>query len=508
MGVLSGELSVLDGETIEFRVIVTSENGEQKEYTLKIERISSNLEIDSITVTDYDDTKTDIVTKNVVNYDKDTKTYKIKLSGGLADTKISINALSSFTEITFDELITAKGSITADRILPGLGVTRYKIDLVAADGNKDTRYLEIVQLSDEIGIIEVRVDNVIISQNVAGDYECTVTNAEDLANVKVTVSNEKTKISINNNIETVQANEINISKGNARQVKVPIRVTAEDGTSYTYMLTINILSVNTSVRSVKANGEEAKFEKAPDLVDGEEQVRDKYISYIDKYAYEVEIEITAGVPYSEVSHEMADGSIVLGKDKITFKHQTTDLTEEEFTTEFMITAEDGTEKSYDLILKRRSDDNSIKIVYVNDVETPPNSKHLEYADGTYYRAVVGDTAKVKIETNNEFASISFNGKLGVNILEQTLTLDKNSKVTEIPVRITSQQGTIYDTVIYIEKVSNNCNLELVLVNEEASNPGLDPDTFITYIYDTAKNARVKIMAENDLAEIVITNKER
>ena len=47
-----------------------------------------------------------------------------------------------------------------------------------------------------------------------------------------------------------------------------------------------------------------------------------------------------------------------------------------------------------------------------------------------------------------------------------------------------------------------------MVNEEASNPGLDPDTFITYIYDTAKNARVKIMAENDLAEIVITNKER
>lgn len=132
-GTLLGDVEVPDGETKDFKVIVTSENGEEKEYTLKITRISSNLEIDSITVTDYDDTKENIITKNVVNYDKDTKTYKIKLTAGLTDTNISINALSSFTKITFDETVSAKGSVTSNRTLPGLGTTKFKIELVAAD---------------------------------------------------------------------------------------------------------------------------------------------------------------------------------------------------------------------------------------------------------------------------------------------------------------------------------------------------------------------------------------
>lgn len=375
-------------------------------------------------------------------------------------------------------------------------------------GKTDTRYLEIVQLPDEISITEVRVDNVIILPDTAGDYECTVTNAKDLANVKVTVSNEKTKISVNGNQETLQANEINVSKGTNRQLKIPIRVTAEDGTSYTYMLTINILSVDTTVSKVTADGEEAKFEKAPDAGEGEEQPRDKYIAYIDKNAQEVEIEITSGVPYSDVSHEMEDGTVLSNKNTLIFKHQTSDLNTNEFVTEFLITAEDGTEKTYDLILKRKSDDSSIKAVYINDVETPPNNGNPNYTNGTYYRQVVGNTAKIKIETNNEFATISFNGKSGVNLLEQTVNLDKNNKVTEVPVTITSQQGTTYNTVIYIEKVSNNCNLKSVLVNDEAANPGTDPDTFIAYIYDTAKTAKVKINAEHDLAEIVRVTETR
>lgn len=375
-------------------------------------------------------------------------------------------------------------------------------------GKLDTRYLEIVQLSDEIGIMEVRVDNVIILPNAAGDYECTVTNAEDLAHIKVTVTNEKTKISVNGNSETVQANEIDVSKGTNRQLKVPIRVTAENGDSYTYMLTINIISSDTSVSKVTADGENAVYEKAEEPLEGEEKKRDKYIAYIDKDASEVEIKITSGVPYSTVSHEMPDGSIVSAKDNITFKHDTSDLTASEFQTEFLITAEDGTEKTYDLILKRKSDDTSIKIVYVNDIETPPNNGNPAYANGTYYRQVVGNTAKIKIETNNEFAKVTFNGKTGVNLLEQTVTLDKTNKVTEIPVSITSQQGTVYNTVIYIEKVSDNCNLKSVLVNDEAANAGTDPDTFIAYIYDTAKTAKVKITSEHELAEIVRVTETR
>lgn len=119
-------------------------------------------------------------------------------------------------------------------------------------------------------------------------------------------------------------------------------------------------------------------------------------------------------------------------------------------------------------------------------------------------ATVNAGAKVKVVTNNEFATISFNGNSNVNLLEQNIILNTENKITEIPVTILSQQGSTYETVIYIEKVSNNCNLVSVIVNDEEAIKSDTENKLISYIYDTAKSARIKIEAQDELATIVRT----
>lgn len=493
-GVLVGSLPVADGETKQFKMIVTSENGEVKEYNLVIERISSNLNLEEITVTDIDD-EGNIVTRIVSDYNPNTKVYKILVKESLTNSDISIKAESIFTDVDADHMYTGKGNVTFNKVLDESGTTVITMYLTAADGTTDVRYLHIIQLSEDIRIQTVYVDGVIIAPNDAGDYETTVTDEIDLAGVRVDLVSETSKVSINNNTPTLNTNQADISKGGNRQVIVPIDVVAEDGSSYRYYLTLNIISHDASVQKVEVDNEEAKF------------IDDKYVAYIDKYGVEANIDITANSIYSTVEHEMEDGTIVSNKHTLSFKLDTSDLDMQEFDTIFKVIAEDGTEKEYIVHCIRKSDDNTIHDVFVNDIELEPNSGKPGYDDGTYYIAVTGDTAKVKVNANNEFATVSFNGKSGIQTLEQVITLDTSKKITEVPVTITSQQGTTYDTVIYIEKISDNNKLLSVKVDSKEAEDTDVTNEKLAYIYDTQTQARVVIETEHSEAMIIRTNSD-
>ena len=107
-GILKGEIPVLTGETKKFKLVVKSENGEEKIYNLNLERISSSTQIESITVTDYDAEKVNIITKPVTVYNEDTKTYKVIVSSALDDTIVTVKTVSSMTDITIDNGLSRK----------------------------------------------------------------------------------------------------------------------------------------------------------------------------------------------------------------------------------------------------------------------------------------------------------------------------------------------------------------------------------------------------------------
>ena len=178
LGTLIGELPVPDGKTKEFKIVVIAENGNEQEYTLEIESISSNIEIESITVTDYDATKENIITKNVVAYDSDTKTYTIIIDRELIDTTVTVTTVSASTEITLDNIDSQKGMSSVIKNLTGTGTETVIIKLVAADGTEETRYLNIVQLADD----NTYITGKILTENVNGEYISEVTVYKEVEN--------------------------------------------------------------------------------------------------------------------------------------------------------------------------------------------------------------------------------------------------------------------------------------------------------------------------------------
>ena len=89
-------------------------------------------------------------------------------------------------------------------------------------------------------------------------------------------------------------------------------------------------------------------------------------------------------------------------------------------------------------------------------------------------------------------------------MEKEVTLSED-KITELPVKITSQNGEIYETSIYIEKVSNVFDLLSVKIDEEEVEKGEEENSFIKYIYDTVKSVEIKIEAKSDTSTIILTD---
>ncbi len=491
-GTLKGELEVPDGETKEFTIVVTSENGEVKEYTLTIERISSSVELSEITVTDYDTDGSSLITRKVTIYDEETKTYRIMVNKSLNQTDINVTAISEFTNVALDTIYGGKGKANMTKSLNGFGVNKVTIELTAADGTKETRYLEIIQLSDEVGIKIVKVDGQEVKPDESGNYETTVTNEVDLSEVYVKLTDDTSTVSINAQAEDTEESTIQVSKGDKRVLTIPIVVRAENGNSHTYILKIHIKSHDTTVKEVKVDGEVIKY------------VEGKYTAYIGRNEQEANVEIIAGVPYSTVKHMMEDGSEVSDVEKLSFKVNTSDLDTETFTTTFTIIAEDEEEHEYTIELIRKSDDNTIGGVFVNETKLEPLKDNETYDDNTYYIAVTGDTASVRVVANNAFATVEFNSKSALNSLEQTIALKE--RITKVPVTITSQEGTEYKTTIYIEKLSSDNRIHSVEVNyEEAELLQDEENAYISYIYDSIQESTVIITAEDEKATIVRTD---
>ncbi len=256
LGILTGELEVIDGETKNFKVVVTSENGDEKEYALALERISSNTEIKNLTVTDYDTDK-NIITRPVVEYNEATKTYRIVVDSTLVDATVTVETEDSSAEITLDNGVAQKGVASTIKNLLGVGTEIVTIKIKAADGTLDTRYLEIVQLSEDNSLKEVYVNGVLIAPREDGNYEADILDTMLTPIIKAVTTNEFAIIKIASGTEKVHEAQENITLSTEKQTAIPITVKSESGITKVLYLYLNKISTNTNLENVTLDGKQA-----------------------------------------------------------------------------------------------------------------------------------------------------------------------------------------------------------------------------------------------------------
>jgi len=484
---LLSEISVADGATKSFNITVKTENGEELVYQLDVTRISSNTDIQEITVTDNEVVEVDgefinnTIIRPVVNYNEDTKTYKIIVDKNLTSSTIKVTSVSAFTTIKLDNTITGVKIAQIDKTLNGIGSTKIPINIIAADATEETRYLEIVQLSDDIAIEVFEIDGFVITPDVSGDFTTTITDKFSEFALRIKTVNPLSGISLYDDEEIVLGELLrNIEIGSNRKIIVPVKITAEDNTFYIYNLTINIISSNSSVKNVYVDEIAAN------------NLGSIYEAFISPESEQVTIRIEADVPYSKVKYGETESN-----GSMQFVYNTSDLLTQQFTIPYQIIAENGEIQDYELRLIRKSTNNNIQELSINN-ELLSLDENGEY----YYRILENNqNVNVKLVSENIYAIVEIQGEQSINLIEKQIDITAPEKIIEVPIKVISQSGLERTSVINIEKISDNRQISSLKIEDEEIEK--IEGIYKHYIYETRNSVVLKVTSQNQYAKIEV-----
>ncbi len=512
-GTLNENVPVADGESLEVQVTVKSENeAEEQVYTLIITRISSNIkkitveDLVSKEVTDEGTGEVSTVTEKqpveVTNYNQTTKTYTIIVNKELDVSNIVVEATSSISKITLDNDPEAQGIATINKTLKGKGTTTVKIKVVSADGQEETRYLNIIQLSDEIGLETITVDGVTATKDAeTGNYEVTVSNKQDPGTIYAKTISGTSKVSINNNEAKVLENTTQVNKGTETQILVPVKVIAEDGTEFTYTLTINILSNDSSVKHIKVT---QKIPEQPDQIKNAQKVEgeeNSYVAYIYDVTPEVTIDLGANNENTTIQQVAVDedGKVTVIKEQKGQLVIDINTPVESTQVQFRTIAEDGEMSEIQtLTIQKLSTDATIKEIYVNGTKIEKNE------EGNYVAQIL-DTAgdpTVKAITNSDLAHVRIGLKEEhLSTAEEKVTLS-SEKETIVPITVRSQAGTTEVVNVYIQVVATSNELDIVTVdNKEKTSYNEETHTYQFIVDPEKENYELLLTTISNYAKI-------
>ena len=454
-------------------IVITAQNGTDIEtYTLKIEQVSNNTNLEKVQVNENDVTIYDEVTKTytyVIDYSVDEATVYVETEDENATVKIDTGSLSKHSA-------TETVSTASDENI-------YTITVIAEDGTKETRDINIKKLSKDASIIKLYVNNLEVEQDEDGTYTTNVLESIKEAAVRVKTTNKNAQIEINKNLledkgEATEMIDTTISK----KIVVPIKIIAEDTSVVNETtLTINMVSDNKDLEYVKVNNVE---------VTEYDETSHTYKAFIPSNSTSATIDIKT------VS---ANAKISIDSTQYTSTTSYTLTTEEDITYLYVdVIAEDGSVRTYTIVLQKISTDSTIKELFKDGVLVD------EQDDGNYIINVSEDTSKVtlKATTNNEYANIAI-GTEDANLkeTEKEITLDEG-KVTKTTITVTAQDGTSSVYSVTINKLSSNNELEYVKVNSETlTNYDKETKTYETFISEDATSALIDIKAKSEYATI-------
>ena len=428
------------GKTTTVPIVVTAQDGTTtKTYTVTINKLSSNNEVEYVKV------NTDDITSS---YDKNTKVFKTFIPADSQNATVDIKAVSQYATIECGD---ATGTqIISSVITTDADETMVEFTITAENGVSATYYIDLIKISKDNTIQEIYVDGKLISPDGEGKYIAEVLETKIDAEVKVVANNEYATVSVNNGKtkqeQSTETVELNVEK----YTEVPVAITSQNGEVLNETVTIKKVSDNNSINTVLVNGIECKTYDADTKT---------YTAYIDETDNITEVAVMAANNYATVVVDTVSG----------IGNVTTDINTSSAITKVSVSvkSEVGTTEKYTIQIIKKSADAAAEIIKVNDnIINDPYEVEIKKLDNKAKIYVKASSDKAYVKIADEEAELA----------ESTAILDipvgDNNVV--IPVIITAQNGTTRKTYnITLKRLSNETGIKEILVDGET----VDLNTF-------------------------------
>ena len=468
----------LDSSLTEAIITVKTEYGTEKQYTLKINTLPAETGLKEVTVGNESASYNSIKGRYEIKVDNELSSYDIiaKSTDDLANITLGIKAGD----------VTKVGTVEATENKSGKE-TIVPITVTAQNGIESSTYdLAIIEKSSIANIGTVQVNGQEIEPDENGNYIANVKSTITDAQIRVESQNDNAKVTVDS--ETQDTNQVTIKrKITEDKTEYTIKVVSEDGkNTEEKSLTINRLSGNTNILSIKVEAED-KTEYEPTVQeDGTYHTKTKRTE-------------TANITVT-TEDEKAKISIAGGEKNVGNNTSTVTLLDEITEVNILIEAEDGTTKTE--ILKIEKESNNTDIAEIKG----ENIKKVSKITSSTYEVQVDDrlqTLAIDAITKDENAKI----KLGTET-EYTPNKIENksidiSQIKSFTIDVLAEDGETTKT--YTIEITKKFSTELAEIKTDGDVAKLQDNSEIIYNgwVDADDTANIEITPDNALAKVSV-----
>ena len=444
-------------------ITVTAANGNQKQYNVHVNRLeSNNAFLKELTINDITDSENIKELEITSTFNKMNLKYNMVVENSVS--KISLSGILE------DPLLATVTGL--DEYNLNVGANTINVVVTAQDGSKLTYTFIINRKANANTLLSsLTVDEANLTEPFESTkfvYYMYITGETEKLTINAVPSADTSKYTIIGNYNNLQAGKNEII----------VRVTAEDGSTCDYKIIVNRAGYTDNYLQslLVTNGSEI-YKLTPNF----DPLYDNYTLTLPNEVPNVLLTATA------------DGNkrAKIGNSSVYVKNINL-LTENPSNNVITVTAEDGTVRTYTLIITReKSDDNSLSTLIVKDNNLIPNfnSDTLDYSFTTNDR-----TLDITAIPTNKYAK--------VEISENAKSLVAGLNV--VTIKVTSETGNerIY-TLNVTRELSNDNTLKTLEVKDNTLTPSFDPEQ-LEYNLDTFdKKIDITAIANNKYATVKI-----
>ncbi|WP_171655132.1 beta strand repeat-containing protein [Paenibacillus foliorum] len=465
MPVVSGEASgplILSVGVNTVEVKVTAQDGTTTQsYTVTITRLSNNANLSELSLSS--GTLSPGFTEGTVSYSASvgnavsSLTLTPRVLDSAAKVEVQVNG-GGFTLVTSGE---ASGPLSLN-----VGVNTIEVKVTAQDGTVKSYSIAVTRLNNNANLSGLSLSEGTLSPEFAvgtASYSAVVGNSVSSITLMTTADpTASIEVSINNAVYTPYTNgALSLVVGSNT---IEVKVIAQDGTTKSYSIAVTRLSNNANLSELGLSNGTLSPWFAEGTVNYIASVGNAVSSLtvtpkVSDSAATVEVQVNGG-GFTLVTSGEASGSLGLNVGVNTI--------------EVKVTAQDGTVKSYSIVVTRLNNNANLGGLSLSEGELSP-----KFAEGTAsYSAVVGNavssitlmttadpTASIEVSVNNAVYSPYANGAAGGS-------LNLNVGVNTIDVKVTAQDNnTVKSYSIAITRSFNNdANLSGLNLSEGTLSP--------------------------------------